>query len=100
MPTNTKINSVTGDFDFYGTYRKYWSVTHDTGVLGVKDENNEPVKLTGVAIGRYIFKKAVSPTDPTPTTPTTPTNPSTPTDGGGGSSSNKDKKDSESLAPV
>jgi len=104
MPTNTKINSVTGDFDFYGTYRKYWSVTHDTGVLGVTDENSEPVTLTGAAIGRYIFKKAVAPTDPTPPTPTTPTNPSTPTDGGGGSSSNKDKKDSEksstSITPI
>ncbi|WP_417203254.1 S-layer homology domain-containing protein [Acetoanaerobium sticklandii] len=101
MPTDTKINSVTGDFDFYGTYRKYWSVTHDTGVLGVTDENSEPVKLTGAAIGRYIFKKAVAPTDPTPTTPTTP---STPSDGGGGSSSNNDKKDSEksstSITPI
>ncbi|CBH20645.1 exported protein of unknown function [Acetoanaerobium sticklandii] len=108
MPTDTKINSVTGDFDFYGTKRKYWSV-HDTGVLGVTDENSEPVKLTGAAIGRYIFKKAVVPTDPTPTDPTptdptptdpTPDKPSKPSKPSSDDDKEKEKNDVEQEVPI
>ena len=54
IPSGTKLTSVTG------TIGKYWSLIPTNGSLGVTDENNEPVTLTGATKGLLNFVKEAS----------------------------------------
>ncbi|WMJ21913.1 LPXTG cell wall anchor domain-containing protein [Paludicola sp. MB14-C6] len=84
LPNGTKITSVTGTET--GSDCTYWSLTPTGGELGVTDENNEPVTLTGAIKGLLTFAKVTNggngggttSDSEKPTTPETPTTPIAP----------------------
>lgn len=59
IPEGTQIASVKGA-NIYSVIRTYWSLVPTGGSLGVSNEYNTPVTLSGAAIGLITFAKATS----------------------------------------